>query len=272
MTMVFSSDSEEFAEYYAEAEPSAKVHSATTWAEQLEALADEPERITGAKLPWKSTHLNVRFRPGEVTLWAGMNGSGKSQMLGNVVLGFCAQQETSRIASFEMSPIKTLERMQRQASMVPQPARQFTKQFTALLDGKLWIYDQQGQVEAKTLYAVVRYAGRKLKVRHMVVDNLAEVCARRGRLQRPGGVRRHPDRAGARGGHAHPPGAPHPQGRERGQAAVEMGREGVRIDRRSGGPAPCLSGATRARKRLPRRPPRWGRPCPTRTFRSPTSC
>jgi twinkle protein len=177
MTMVFSSDSEDFEAYYAEAEPSVKVHSATTWAEQLEALADEPERITGARLPWKSTHLNVRFRPGEVTLWAGMNGSGKSQMLGNVVLGFCAQQESSCIASFEMSPIKTLERMQRQASMVPQPARQFTKQFMELLNGKLWIYDQQGQVDPKMLYAVVRYAGRKLGVKHMVVDNLMK-CVR----------------------------------------------------------------------------------------------
>lgn len=177
MNMIFSPDDADFAEYYAESEPAAKVHAASTWAEQLAALADNPIRITGARLPWKSTHDNVRFRAGEVTLWAGINGSGKSQVLGNVVLGFCAQREASCIASFEMAPIRTLERMQRQAAMNSKPPADFTNRFMTLLDGQLWIYDQQGQVDARTLYAVIRYSARKLGVKHMVVDSLMK-CVR----------------------------------------------------------------------------------------------
>ncbi len=177
MSVIFSSDDADFAAYYAESEPAAKVHSASTWAEQLAALSDSPVSITGAKLPWSRTHDNVRFRPGEVTLWPGINGSGKSQLLGQVVLGFCAQQEPTCIASFEMLPIRTLERMRRQASMCESPARTFTERFMRFLDGRLWIYDQHGQVDPRMVYAVIRYCARILKIKHMVIDSLMK-CVR----------------------------------------------------------------------------------------------
>ncbi len=177
MSLIFSSDDADFAAYYAESEPAAKVHSASTWAEQLAALHDNPRAIRGAKLPWSRTHDNVRFRPGEVTCWAGINGSGKSQLLGNVVLGFCAQQERSCIASFEMYPIDTLDRMQQQAAMCSNPARAFAERFMRLLDGHLWIYDQQGQADPRMVYAVIRYCARNLKIQHMIVDSLMK-CVR----------------------------------------------------------------------------------------------
>ena len=53
------------------------MHSATTWTKQLGLWPDIPLALTGAKLPWKSTHDYIRFRPGEVTLWAGIHGSGQ---------------------------------------------------------------------------------------------------------------------------------------------------------------------------------------------------
>lgn len=177
MSLIFSSNDADFAAYYAESEPAAKVHSASTWAEQLAALSDNPNQITGAKLPWSRTHDHVRFRSGEVTLWAGINGSGKSQLLGNVVLGFAAQQERSCIASFEMTPLSTLARMRRQGAMCEAPARQFTDRFMRLLDGRMWLYDQQGQVDPRMLYAVIRYCARNLKIQHMVVDSLMK-CIR----------------------------------------------------------------------------------------------
>ncbi|MFY2599442.1 AAA family ATPase [Achromobacter xylosoxidans] len=177
MSMIFSSDDTDFAEYLAATEPGVKVHSATTWAEQLANLSEAPARVTGARLPWKSTHDNIRFREGEVTLWAGINGSGKSQCLGNVVLGFAAQNEPACVASFEMAPIRTLERMQRQAAMCATPAREFTARFMELLDKRLWIYDQLGQVDAQMLYGVIRYCARKLGVKQMIVDSLMK-CVR----------------------------------------------------------------------------------------------
>ena len=57
MSLIFSSDDADFAAYYAESEPAAKVHSASTWAEQLAALHDNPRAIRGARLPWSRTHF-----------------------------------------------------------------------------------------------------------------------------------------------------------------------------------------------------------------------
>lgn len=177
MSVIFSSDDTDFAEYYAESEPAAKVHSASSWTEQLAALHDNPRAVSGAKLPWSRTYDNVRFRRGEVTGWVGINGSGKSQLLGNVVLGFCEQDERSCIASFEMYPIDTLDRMQQQAAMCSNPARTFSDRFMRFLDGRLWIYDQHGQVDPRMVYAVIRYCARNLHIRHMVIDSLMK-CVR----------------------------------------------------------------------------------------------
>ena len=33
----------------------------------------------GADLPWSKTHGNIKLRPGEVSVWAGVNGHGKSR-------------------------------------------------------------------------------------------------------------------------------------------------------------------------------------------------
>jgi len=177
MNSVFSNDDIDFAEYYDEAEPIAKVIPAEAWGEELVKLHSNPTRLSGAKLPWKSTQEIMRFRPGETTLWAGYSGHGKSLALGNAVLGFTAQGEKSCIASFEMAPLATLERMERQAAMVATPADEFTPGFMAWLRDKLWIYNHIGHADLRTLYAVIRYCGRKLGIQHFVVDSLMR-CVR----------------------------------------------------------------------------------------------
>lgn len=54
------------------------------------------------------------FRPGEVTLWVGQNGSGKSMLTGQLALNFALRQERTIVCSFEMAPARTLFRMMRQ--------------------------------------------------------------------------------------------------------------------------------------------------------------
>ncbi len=40
------------------------------------------EIYTGDPLPWQKTNGKIALRPGEVSIWAGYNGHGKSQLLG----------------------------------------------------------------------------------------------------------------------------------------------------------------------------------------------
>lgn len=110
-------------------------------------------------------------------MWAGANNSGKSMLLSHVVLGLLRQRERTCIASFEMKPVRQLERMARQSAMNATPAEYAIDALCDWLTGKLWFYDQQGTVKPAMLYAVCRYAADRLKCTHMVVDSLMK-CIR----------------------------------------------------------------------------------------------
>lgn len=130
------------------------------------------DQVIGSRLPWgKAEHL-IQFRPGEVTLWLGINGHGKSLLLGQLLTGFMAQGDKAVICSFEMKPAATLQRMVRQASHGPEPTIDFINKFHDWTDDKLWLYDQQGTVKAERVLSVCRYFADKLKGQHVVIDSL----------------------------------------------------------------------------------------------------
>lgn len=124
------------------------------------------------RMPWSKTHGHINFRPNEVTVWSGYNGSGKSLLLGEVMLGVMSQGGKVCIASMEMKPEATLGRMVRQSSGHSEPTIEYIRRFHSWTDGKLWIYDQQGTVNHQRILSVCRYAADKLKIQHIVIDSL----------------------------------------------------------------------------------------------------
>jgi len=128
--------------------------------------------LHGATLPWGETHDNIRFRPGEVSLWMGMNGHGKSLLTSQVFLDFIHQGQKVCIASFEMKPKATLARMARQAAMSSSPSIAFVNGFIDHAVGKLLMYDKQGNVDAQNLLGIIRYAARKHGIQQFVIDSL----------------------------------------------------------------------------------------------------
>ncbi len=140
-----------------------------------------PQSKVGVDFPWPKTRAHLRLRPGEVSLWAGYNGSGKSLLLNQIILSVMAQGETACLASMEMTPIATLARMCRQASGVNQPSEDYFRAFHAWLHRKLWFYDQQGSVTPERIVAVARYCASGVtggcpttRVRHLVIDSLMQ--------------------------------------------------------------------------------------------------
>jgi len=170
-------DTFDFRLYMQTSEPKIKVLPADTWRDDLVDVVVNGNKLSGAKLPWSKTHDNIRFRPGEVSLWQGANGHGKSQLLGMVCLGFIAQSEKVCIASFEMTPKATLYRMMKQAAQNSDPSSDFVENYLMWLSGKLWIYDQMGTATPDMLAAVIRYCAEKLKVNHIIIDSLMRVVA-----------------------------------------------------------------------------------------------
>lgn len=121
---------------------------------------------------WAKTRDKVKFRPGEVSIWAGVNGHGKSMFLSQVSLDLTFQGERVMIASFEMRPVKQMHRMSRQACADREPEISLLQRFHAWTDERLWLYDHVGAVEWRKVIAVMRYARKQFGITHFVVDSL----------------------------------------------------------------------------------------------------
>lgn len=181
---VLRSDEIDFSAYLRETEPKQRVKPAKEYVAELIERLGNPIIERGHPLPWLKVRKLFRFRPGEVTLWAGVNGHGKSLMTGFVMLDLIAARQKVCVASFEMKPHSTLERMVRQWCGFPAYAefaahpdgiastRDLYEQFSGLTDDRLWLYDQQGTVTADQMVSVARYCAKELGIQHLVIDSL----------------------------------------------------------------------------------------------------
>lgn len=190
MSTILQPDEMDLAAYMAETEPKQKVKSAHVFVQEMIDELGVVRHEKRAYLPWDKTHGAFHFRPGEVTLWAGVNGQGKSMMSGFCAMSLCTQGERVCIASFEMKPRRTLQRMMRQWTGQGAPAesehdspevlegfRDLYEQFAGWSKGVLWLYDQQGTVKTDRLIAVLRYCADKLKIQHFFIDSLMKCVA-----------------------------------------------------------------------------------------------
>lgn len=142
------------------------------WADDLADLAQHGKRIWGDCLPWSKTHGSFRLRPGELTIWAGINGHRKSMILGQIMLNI-AKDSPVCIASLEMKPEETLMRMCRQAASC-YPSASFARKFAAWCEERICIYDQLDTVEEARILGMVYYAAKELGCKHVVIDSLSK--------------------------------------------------------------------------------------------------
>lgn len=126
----------------------------------------------GESLPWSKTQDKIRIRPGEVSLWAGVNGHGKSLVLGQVLL-FMPHTQKILVASLEMKPAATLERMVRQAVGAPKPTNEFIDRFMRQTDN-MFIYDQIDTVEPNRILGLVHYAAQEFGINQIMIDSLVK--------------------------------------------------------------------------------------------------
>jgi len=172
MSNVITADEIDFALYMDSTEAEHKVRSSMAFRSDVRDYFHGERRNAGAVMPWAKTHDKIRFRPAEVTVWSGLNGHGKSLVLGQTCSGFVDQGLKVCIASFEMRPVVTLARMCRQVAASARPAPEVIDAFHAATNNKLYLYDQQGSVRPEMVLAVARYCADKLNVHHFVIDSL----------------------------------------------------------------------------------------------------
>ena len=130
-------------------------------------------KLYGEALPWQKTHDQFRFREGEVTIRAGINGNGKSLVMGQAAL-WLAKTSKVLIASMEMLPAATVARMLRQASGESQPSREWSQKFEEYSKDKVWIYDQVGTVNPDSIIGMIHWAATELGIKHIMIDSLVK--------------------------------------------------------------------------------------------------
>lgn len=170
-------DPSDFAAYMRDTEFRAKVRPASDFGDDVHALFAE-QHETPKDPEMFSTRLRgaLRFRPGEVTAWAGYNGHRKSMFTGQVVLDLCVQNRRTMIVSLEMLPERTLQRMVRQAFGESAVPKHFADTFLQWSTGRLWLFDHLGRITPQTCIAACRYFAEELGGQHVVIDSLMMVC------------------------------------------------------------------------------------------------
>lgn len=139
-------------------------------------------------LPWTKTNDSFDFRMGEVTVWAGQNGHGKTDVTTQVSLSLVGQGCKICIASFEMKPVTTIQRGVRMfAGMNPfspefqddgiQILETLYDEFGEWTDGRLWLYDQTGTARPDVVLGMVKYCAKELGITHIFIDSLMK-CVR----------------------------------------------------------------------------------------------
>lgn len=177
-------DTIDFRLYMKETDAQARVKQASEAIKILKGKLRQTEKEHLNYLPWPKTKDNFAFRKGEVTLWSGQNGHGKSLMTGQIALSLAGQGEKICIASFEMKPEKTMHRASRQwIGMNPYtPEFQQEDGIKALEDlyeqmddwckDKIWLYDYQGTADVEAVIGMAKYCANELGITHVFIDSL----------------------------------------------------------------------------------------------------
>jgi len=130
------------------------------------------DRAPGYRLPWDKIGDRLLFRPGEMTLWQGAVGAGKSQALSHALAGMGEQGARVCVASLEMRPQQLLRRLVKQSGNVDRPPEPYIREIVDWLDGWLWLFGIVGKTSVGRLLEVFEYARARYGCDVFVIDSL----------------------------------------------------------------------------------------------------
>jgi twinkle protein len=152
---------------------SQEIRSADTFGDDLAKYVAAGDVMKGSRLPWDKLSECIRAQRGQLSVWAGVNASGKSLLLGQVIMGFIRQNQTACIASLEMKPVQTLYRMARQSATC-HPSIIYAKEWASSLEDRLYIYDQLDSLASEKILGLAHYCAKELAIDHLVIDSLTK--------------------------------------------------------------------------------------------------
>lgn len=185
----FLTDEIDFAAYLKDTDAKTKVRPAGEFVQDAKDRLRARAKEKRTYLPWPKCNEAFEFRRGEVSMWAGQNGHGKTDVTTQVALSLVGQDEKVCIASFEMKPVTTIGRMVRMFAMTNPFSSEYQGErglsvldglyddFGGWTNGRLWLYDQTGTAVTSTVLGMVKYCAEQLDISHVFIDSLMK-CVR----------------------------------------------------------------------------------------------
>lgn len=137
--------------------------------ERIGPVARHGDYQVGESLPFQCDHI-IKLRQGELSIWSGFNGHGKSQIVLQTMLW---QMKSARVlvASLELKAEVSLYRMLCMYAGC-RAAEGYAVKTLPQWDQKLFVYDVIGSVSHRRIETLILYAREKLGVNHLVIDSL----------------------------------------------------------------------------------------------------
>lgn len=126
----------------------------------------------GYRTPYGKLGAKLLFRPGEVTIWTGDSGAGKTQILSDCSVDWIGQRARICLSSLEMHPKFTLKRMCKQIVGSDRPTEEAIKAALSWASGGLYLYELTGKQKLDEMLRVFDYARARYGCDVFVIDSL----------------------------------------------------------------------------------------------------
>lgn len=123
----------------------------------------------------KLTEIMKGWRLGEVSIWTGQNGSGKSTFLSQEMIHILEQGKSVCIGSFEMDAVKYLWWFCKQALSKPDAKDEEIRNLLRKYSNQLYIIDIVGNIQKAILFDIMEFAYRKYGVEYFMIDSFVKV-------------------------------------------------------------------------------------------------
>ena len=143
---------------------------------KIQALFELGAKLFGTPTAWERLDdLLKGWRGGELTIWSGRNGAGKSTIINQVVLDIAKKSEKACIYSGEMPPERYLRWAIIQHKENDNPSPYSIDDCLSWMSGKIYILNITNTIAPDKLLEDFEYAARRFGCKHFVIDSLMKI-------------------------------------------------------------------------------------------------
>jgi len=153
-----------------------EIRAAGDYCSEVIDIFKHPEKYEGTPTGFPELTKVLRgWRDGELTVWTGQSGSGKTTFLNQVCLYLSSIGIKCCIASLELRPARYLKWAVEQALGANQPTEEQIIRTFEWLNEWLYVLDIQENAYGYKLFELFEYTARKYGAKHFVIDSLMKV-------------------------------------------------------------------------------------------------